>query len=416
MTKKEALRVRCIEGKLFQSIKFVKKHGLQKYAGKLDWYLGWLYRTVWSRSIKVDENKIVFLSFNKQYTCNPKYICEELIRRGLEYDYVWAVEDSGNIQGCSFPACVRRVRVGSAPAFREILSAKVIVQNAFILQEYGYLPKKKGQYHIQTWHGSLGFKRFDTDSVKRRLRAGKRTGKMNDLFISNSTFETEGVVPVFWSGSEVCEWGHARNDVLFREDAALVSRVKRSVSVPEQAHVVLYAPTYRDSRTMDTYDLDIERILAALEKRFGGTWYMLVKYHYANRKTAGELHGGGRVKNVSGYADIQELLLIADVGITDYSSWMLDYMLTEKPGFLYAKDITSYDSERGFYYPLSTTPFPLATTNDELEEEILRFDQEQYREKVRAFLKEKGCVEDGKAAGRAADRIEKIMAECGIQE
>ena len=46
-------------------------------------------------------------------------------------------------------------------------------------------------------------------------------------------------------------------------------------------------------------------------------------------------------------------MLIADVGITDYSSWICDYLLTKKTGFIFATDMQNYNTERGFYYPYS---------------------------------------------------------------
>ncbi|MBQ2202284.1 MAG: CDP-glycerol glycerophosphotransferase family protein, partial [Clostridia bacterium] len=106
---------------------------------------------------------------------------------------------------------------------------------------------------------------------------------------------------------------------------------------------------------------------------------------------------------------IQEIMLVADAAITDYSSWIYDYILTGKPGFIFATDIKSYDQERGFYFPLSSTPFPIAKNNEELENNILQFDEAHYQTEVEAFLKDKGCFENGDAAKRTADLIETIM-------
>ena len=118
-----------------------------------------------------------------------------------------------------------------------------------------------------------------------------------------------------------------------------------------------------------------------------------------------------RVFNVSNYLDIQELLLISDAGISDYSSWVFDYMLTRKPIFVFASDYEKYKNERGFYYPLSSTPFPISQNDDEFEKNILAFDNEKYLEEVEAFLKDKGCIEDGNAAKRIVDLILKIIEE-----
>ena len=121
------------------------------------------------------------------------------------------------------------------------------------------------------------------------------------------------------------------------------------------------------------------------------------------------------IYNVSEYPDIQELLVASDIAITDYSSCIFDFMLSRKPGFIYATDIKEFDEDRGFYYPLTSTPLPVAKNNDELRKNILEFDYKSYRKKVEEFLQEKGCMEDGHASERAVDLIEEIMNE-GINE
>ena len=52
-------------------------------------------------------------------------------------------------------------------------------------------------------------------------------------------------------------------------------------------------------------------------------------------------------------------------------------------------------------------PFPVALNNDELMEQIERFDEEEYRQKTEQFLKENGIFEDGKASKRVVRLIEK---------
>ena len=109
------------------------------------------------------------------------------------------------------------------------------------------------------------------------------------------------------------------------------------------------------------------------------------------------------------YSDMQELLVATDVLITDYSSSIYDFVLSRKPGFIFATDAEKYDNKRGFYYPLSSTPFLVANNNDEMVKNIENFDENKYKNKVEYFLKEKGCIEDGKASKRVVDLIKDIM-------
>jgi CDP-glycerol glycerophosphotransferase len=104
-------------------------------------------------------------------------------------------------------------------------------------------------------------------------------------------------------------------------------------------------------------------------------------------------------------------MLLADVGITDYSSWICDYILTKKPGFIFATDLADYNQERGFYYPLNTLPYPIAENNEQLIQNILNFQTDGFNDKCDKFLKSKGCIDDGHAAERIVDKLEQIIKE-----
>lgn len=113
--------------------------------------------------------------------------------------------------------------------------------------------------------------------------------------------------------------------------------------------------------------------------------------------------------DVTDYPDIQELLAAADVVLTDYSSAIFDFVLTGKPGFLLVEDCENYKTLRGLYYPPEESPFPVAHTQQELWKKVENFDEDEYAKRVEEFLRQKGSVEDGSAAGRVADLIRGII-------
>ncbi len=102
---------------------------------------------------------------------------------------------------------------------------------------------------------------------------------------------------------------------------------------------------------------------------------MLIRIHPKMREKAREIvPKTEKIVDVSLYPDIQELMVVADALITDYSSAVFDFILTYKPGFIYAINEQRYDIERGLYYPLTATPFTVARNNEELERNIINFD------------------------------------------
>ena len=362
---------------------------------------------------KIQDNKVVFMTFNNNYMCNQKYICEELLKQKLPLDIVWVATKEQIVSG-QYPENVRLVVRDSYKFFKEVSTAKVWVDNAL---NFTWKPvwKKKGQFYLQTWHGAMGLKRIGKQDVKnaRWNMSATIAGKFTDVCISNSTFETEVFRTTHWPKTEILELGHARNDVFFmseEERANIRSRVCAFYGIPESAYIALYAPTFRNDDSADPYDLDHMGFINALEEKFGGDWVLLNRYHFKT-KAAIEKTDESKIISATTYPDIQELMLAADVGITDYSSWICDFVLTDKPGFIYAPDLQAYDSERGFYYPLTDTPFPIAETNEQLFDCIRTFDAEAYEQKRKAFLEARGCKEDGHASEKIAEIIKK---QCGL--
>jgi CDP-glycerol glycerophosphotransferase len=151
-------------------------------------------------------------------------------------------------------------------------------------------------------------------------------------------------------------------------------------------------------------------VLKALENKFGGEWVCISRLH-PRAKKFDDLIPKENEKVIDGtfYPDIQELLVSAECAITDYSSCIFDFMLGKKVGFIFATDIEKFNTDRGFYYPLESTPFPVSSDNETLIKNIENFDNEKYLLNVDEFLKSKGCMEDGHAAERTVDLIETIM-------
>lgn len=207
-------------------------------------------------------------------------------------------------------------------------------------------------------------------------------------------------------------YGHARNDILFdkRREAEIRNSVRDYFKLEHDVKIMLYAPTFRDDGNVQYLNLDYASLKDTLEKRFGGQWVILIRMHHKNKWVNDlNIRNNEWLLNATGYLDMQELIVAADAGLTDYSSWAYDFVLTRRPLFLYTPDLDNYDQERGFYYSIDSTPFPLAYTNEGLCENILNFNQAIYLNKVEAFLEEKGCYETGQAAKLVVDKIEELM-------
>ena len=363
---------------------------------------------------KTDKKKIVFLNFTGNYDCNPKAICQRIIDENLDADIVWAVNKKTRTGAKFFPTRVRTVHRGSYEFYKEISSAGVIVDNG-ISAAYLYYKRRPDQVLIETWHGSLGIKKFGRDSNqdKRWLKKASKEGRMTDYIISNSEFENDVYREDFWKKTPIWQFGHPRNDILFKDEDDLKSikyNICTKFKIPYDAKICLYAPTFRDDGDLSPYTIDYDKLMGVLTERFGGKWVIATRFHSRTKKFLKNFILPKTVVNLSGYPDIQEIMAIIDCGITDYSSWICEYMLRRKPGFTFAPDLKTYAGhQRQFFFPLSDYPFPTATDEDTLFKNIKDFDNEKYVIKCNEFLKDKGSVDDGHAAERVVAKLKEIM-------
>ena len=174
---------------------------------------------------------------------------------------------------------------------------------------------------------------------------------------------------------------------------------------------MLYAPTFRKDKTLDVYNLNYNQIIDALENKFGGKWILLIRLHPHLTNIAKSIQDRKNIKNVTEYDDVQELMLISDILITDYSSVMFSFMLTKKPCFLYAPDIELYkNNDRNLYFEMDELPFLKAENNEEMLKNISIYDENKYRELCEEMLDKIGVYDDGKASKRLAERLELITS------
>ena len=366
----------------------------------------------------VVNNKIVFSNFNKGgYGDSPKYIAEEILRQNLGYELVWLVKDPKKDKD-KFPKEIKLVKYNSKNAVKELQTAKIWVSNTrFNRYIKKGLLKKNEQTYIQTWHGSLGIKKIEKDlsdaTHANYKKFSQKDSQMTDYLISPSNFDTQTLKNCFWFNKTFLTFGYPRNDLFFLPEnlkSKKIKRIKEVLNIPQDKKIILYSPTFRDSKKLDVYDIDLKRVQDALQAKYGCEFISLVRLHpHLNNKSKQLTEKYPNTINATTYPDIQELLLISDILITDYSSSIFDFMLMRKPAFFYAKDIEEYTKERGFYIDLEKMPFPVAYNNDNMVNLIENFNETDYQQKLQTFMDERICYDNGNASKKCVELIkEKI--------
>ncbi len=339
----------------------------------------------------IKRNRILLWSYRGyQYSCSPKYLSQYIQDHcGEEFEMVWAFRDP---QKWTLPDGIRKIRYRSLLFFYYHFTAGFIVTNIFPIP-LAYT--RKGQFLIDTWHGGGAYKvaGFDNhdDGERRQLEFSRQN---ISVFVSSSKMFSD----CFIRGGmrfekEILNAGLPRNDIFFyspKKKALIVRNVRQRLGLGESGRILLYAPTWRN-RT-DCSEFYPDRLQAALETRFGGHWTILFRKHLKTESDARH-----KVMDVSDYPDMQELLLMSDALITDYSSSIWDYSLTAKPCFLYAYDLGSYRKGRDFYIDIRDWGFPVCKCFDDLLAAIKNFDACRHRQKMQEHYRMMGGYDRGTA-------------------
>ncbi|WP_372407995.1 CDP-glycerol glycerophosphotransferase family protein [Streptomyces luteireticuli] len=318
--------------------------------------------------LPVDDALVVFEALEgRGYADSPRYIHEELLRRGLPLRAVWSYTGSR----AGYPEGVPLVRRGSWEHLRAVARARYWVDS------HGFpahLAKRPGTRYLQTWHGqALKHMGFDVPELRlagpgRRRRHRALIGRWDALVAPSEEFERTFVRANEYTGA-LLRTGLPRNDVLVRRDEPAqrerAAAARERLQIPDGTRVLLYAPTFRDGARGS--GASVRADLAELVRRTGGAWTVVVRPHYYERYTVPrEL--GHAVRDGREFADLNDLLLASDALLTDYSSVMFDYVNLGRPVLFHADDYDRYRSSlRGTYYDLpAIAPGPLVASADEL--------------------------------------------------
>ena len=356
------------------------------------------------------EDVVVYTSFGgRQCSDSPRAIYDELLRRGAPLRHRWVISD-----GMAYaPEGSHAVREGSREHYEALARARFVVVNDHFPE---WFRRRDDQVCLQTWHGTplkrLGFDVSAMHKVKRGFETHWDEQERNwQYVVSPNRFTTPILKSAYHLTGELIETGYPRVDVLAREDRDEAGRrLRERLGIPEGVRTVLYAPTFRDQITdrRGRYRLDLHLDLERLRSAVGDDTVILFrKHHYVIDPVPATTDGF--VRDVSSYPDGTELLLAADVLITDYSSMMFDYANTGRPMLFFTYDLETYrDEVRGFYFDfLERAPGPLLETSDQVAEALQGLDavRAQHSQRYADFVAEFCELDDGGAAGRVVDRL-----------
>ena len=352
--------------------------------------ISYIFFKYYSLAHKV-QKKVLFNSFyGRQYSDNPRAICEKLHELYPDYELVWILDNNLSEVVPDYVRIVDRNRL--LDWGKEISTAACYVYN---IERSSNIFRKNDQLFIQTWHGDRAIKKI----LKLRDQNMKLyENEVTNLCIAGSEKGKGMFESAFNYRGTILNVGCPRNDCLLTVSPARAAAVKSSLGIPVESKVLLFAPTFRDNRkeTLQESAVDISRVLDLMPS--GEDWICLVRAHLASAGIAYNKNDD-RIYDVTFYPDMADLLYITDFLISDYSSCATDFAITEKPIVLAVFDRYEYTSQcRAFFAVPEEIGFIVAHNQKELEQIISNTARVDYQKACRAVNAYYGTTETGSSS------------------
>ena len=372
--------------------------------------LRWIFPREYNKYAKlpVEEDKIVFVEVRLPEVTNSfKVLYDELVSN---YDFKVHAHFLRNTF-VSRKEYVTRCK----DMLRDIATAKYVFVNE-ASNVVSCVKLRPETIVTQLWHGCGAFKKFGFSTAE-LIFGESRKEMLKFPYYKNYKYVTVSSPEVTWAyeeamnlkefGGEVIATGSSRTDIFYDEQFKQRAFEKLHMLMPssEGKKVILYAPTFRGrvakAKTPSMLRVDM------FKEAFEGEYVLLFKHHPLVRKPPAIAAADREfAQDFTNAMSIEELLCVADVCISDYSSLVFEYSLFEKPLIFFSYDLSEYFDWRGFYYDyFELAPGPIFTTNREMIDYIEHLDERFDKQRVADFRKKFMSACDGHATERIMDKV-----------
>ncbi len=374
--------------------------------------LAWKFLYKKFKSLPLKKNKILFESFEGcGYNDSPYAISEHITNNDLDFDLVWALNYK-IIKDVDYANIITTKKVSISYLFH-LATAKYIITNGNLPEQF---VKREGQIIVQTWQGTplkklvldIENNHFPNTSKIDYIIKFLEDVKRWDYLISPSSYATSIFRNAFAYEGEILEIGLPKNDRLINFHPDEVTVLKERLNLPNDKKVLLYTPTFREHKYNEKGKyLEENKLNFAQIVKNNPDWIILVRSHYLVNKNS-------RFKNkniidVSKYSDLNDLFIVSDCLLTDYSSTMFDYSILNRPIIKFAYDLDEYEHKyRGFYIDYKADiPATSIENEGELSELLSNFEHYQnfWTEEMLTFNQRFNSLANGKSTKQFVQKV-----------
>lgn len=351
------------------------------------------------------QSKVIFASDSRtELSGNFIYVYEEMLKKNLPLDYHFMLKKG----------------VGEKKEIKELINlAYHLATSKFILLDDFYpmiypLRIRKNAELIQLWHAVGAFKTFGFSRVGRP--GGPSPKSINHRNYTKAIVSSKHVAKHYAEGfgideEKVIPTGIPRTDIFFDENykSEVRERLYQEYPFLKEKKVITFAPTFRGNGQQSAHYpievLDLDRLYRELRDEY----IFIFKIHpFVKNDINIPYQYRDFFYDFSSYREINDLLFVTDILITDYSSTCFEFALLNRPMIFFAFDIEEYVQKRDFYYEYSSfIPGPLVKNTEKLIETINNKDFKM--EKIDPFVHYFFDDHDGKSSERVVDQL--ILSE-----
>lgn len=383
--------------------------------------------------IRRKENYVALGSWRGElYLDNSKYLAEYLRDNRKDIKIFWVgnkeiedvvvrnLRDVVFIQKDHFLDCIKLLRC-KYMFFSQMHTADISVFNVYRGAVLCYLHHG---FPIKKW-GQDGLNERETDIKGIRRIMLKLCGNqvMYDYFVTSSQLQDitncTALAYLGCTKEKNIHSGTPRNDIYFHVDRERMDRLKNEyaklIGFDKSSKVIVYLPTYRRTSTavftFTMLDNEKKSVIDRLLRRYNCV--IIEKSHFAAAKKCDITKKDDRIIGCTQDINVQELMMLSDVLISDYSGAIMDFLFLDRPIIHYAYDYDYYRNvDSGLYYEIEDfSAGPIAQTFEELVQ-CLRScieGEDSYSEK-RMYVRNKYMSYE---CGKASETITKVVIDGG---
>lgn len=364
---------------------------------KLYFFLGSFCLRLLGLFVATDENLILMVVYGGQrYDDSPRFIYEYMKTHPAykKYKFKWAFIHPETV--LEVPDH-EKIKIDTFSYYVTALKAKYWITNSSASRGLNF--QKKKTVNILFQHGMAGLKLLGTDIV-----TGNQSFKLNwkeklDYIFIEGKKEKDLLISA-WGITEQVLYpiGLPRNDDLVGRTRSEIDTMKEKLGIPLEKKVILYAPTFRE------YNRDSEHAIFLRppfdfdywERELADEYVLLMTAHYEVAKLMNIPSDHPFVINAFQYPHINDLMLVSDLLISDYSSIIWDYSILGKPILSFAYDLKQYREERGLYDGYeSIFSHEVMETEEEVVNYVKTMDYARECEYTKQYIRDQYLVDYG---------------------